>query len=343
MKMASRFWILCLAFALHSTAPKDAVAQRGWGNQLSSWNRTNGRDTLSPLKPLTQAAGAATVSVWVDSDMRAYGTVVSPTGFVITKASEIPESVTIRFGDGEAVNAQRVGLDRALDLALLRIQSSPRPAANWNATSVPSIGDFVLASKPTGARRLGVIGAPSRRIPSAGGAIGVQLGRRRGEAALGARVVRVYDASPGARAGLRAGDLITQINGVSVSDDAALVAQVKEMEAGDTALLNLVREGETLTVPLELGYRAIFDETDGNQMMSGETSDRRTGFERVLQHDIPLTANELGGPLVNLRGEVVGINIARVDRVTTYALPASLARQSAVRMIRDALRPAAQP
>ena len=166
----------------------------------------------------------------------------------------------------------------------------------------------------------------------------MQLGRRPGDGSIGARVIRVYDDSPGDRAGLQSGDLITDLNGSALQDEDALVAAVREMEAGDTALINVVRGDDKLTFPLELGYRAIFDENDSNQMMSGETSDRRTGFELVLQHDVPLTANEMGGPLINMRGEVVGINIARADRVTTYALPAHLARQSAARMIREALR-----
>jgi hypothetical protein len=32
----------------------------------------------------------------------------------------------------------------------------------------------------------------------------------------------------------------------------------------------------------------------------------------------------MGGPLFNLVGKCIGINIARVDRVSTYALPAYL-------------------
>jgi serine protease Do len=35
-----------------------------------------------------------------------------------------------------------------------------------------------------------------------------------------------------------------------------------------------------------------------------------------------------GGPLVNLDGQAVGLNIARADRVTTYALPARLVKQA---------------
>jgi serine protease Do len=34
-----------------------------------------------------------------------------------------------------------------------------------------------------------------------------------------------------------------------------------------------------------------------------------------------------GGPLVNLDGKAVGLNIARAGRVTTYALPAKLVKK----------------
>ena len=39
-----------------------------------------------------------------------------------------------------------------------------------------------------------------------------------------------------------------------------------------------------------------------------------------MQHDSPLMPEQCGGPLVNLRGEVVGLNIARAGRTASYAL-----------------------
>jgi serine protease Do len=44
-----------------------------------------------------------------------------------------------------------------------------------------------------------------------------------------------------------------------------------------------------------------------------------------------------GGPLVNLDGKAIGLNIARAGRVTTYALPARL-----VKRILDNLTPKAK-
>ena len=45
-----------------------------------------------------------------------------------------------------------------------------------------------------------------------------------------------------------------------------------------------------------------------------------------MQHDAVLSPQDCGGPLVDLDGKVVGINIARAGRVETYALPSKLAR-----------------
>jgi len=56
-------------------------------------------------------------------------------------------------------------------------------------------------------------------------------------------------------------------------------------------------------------------------------------FELALQHDTVLQNWQCGGPLVDLDGRAVGLNIARAGRVASYALPAEL-----VRSIYDNLR-----
>jgi serine protease Do len=61
--------------------------------------------------------------------------------------------------------------------------------------------------------------------------------------------------------------------------------------------------------------------------LAGEVSQRAEGFEQAIEHDTVLQPWLCGGPLVNLDGKAVGINIARASRVTTYALPPRLARQ----------------
>jgi S1-C subfamily serine protease len=73
---------------------------------------------------------------------------------------------------------------------------------------------------------------------------------------------------------------------------------------------------------VKLGHRAaVFERKSRNQLMSGSTSRRRVGFSEIIQHDIPLEAEFMGGPVLGLNGKALGINIARANRAETYLLP----------------------
>ena len=58
-------------------------------------------------------------------------------------------------------------------------------------------------------------------------------------------------------------------------------------------------------------------------MMAGAISKNRHGFSEALQHDMSLDVNEVGGPIVDLKGRVVGMNIARSGRIESMAIPAA--------------------
>lgn len=53
----------------------------------------------------------------------------------------------------------------------------------------------------------------------------------------------------------------------------------------------------------------------------------------VLQHDTPSRHTLMGGPLLNLKGELIGMNIARVNRAENYALPISVVQESVQRIL----------
>ena len=59
-----------------------------------------------------------------------------------------------------------------------------------------------------------------------------------------------------------------------------------------------------------------------HNQLGGPLSEHRTGFPTVLQHDTALRPEDCGGPLVDLDGKAVGINIARAGRTESYAVPA---------------------
>ena len=47
----------------------------------------------------------------------------------------------------------------------------------------------------------------------------------------------------------------------------------------------------------------------------------------MIQHDCTLRSSQCGGPLVDARGRVIGINIAKAGRVEMYALPIAIVQQ----------------
>ena len=63
----------------------------------------------------------------------------------------------------------------------------------------------------------------------------------------------------------------------------------------------------------------------------------------VLQHDTPSRYTLMGGPLLNLKGELIGMNIARVNRAENYALPISVVQESVKRILEKAQQQEKKP
>jgi serine protease Do len=70
--------------------------------------------------------------------------------------------------------------------------------------------------------------------------------------AVGAIVSDVNPDSPGGKAGLKTGDVITALNGKEVADAGELQMEVTQKQAGDTIHLEVARDGKTINVPVTL-------------------------------------------------------------------------------------------
>jgi serine protease Do len=74
--------------------------------------------------------------------------------------------------------------------------------------------------------------------------------------ASGAVVSQVDPNTPGAKAGLKVGDVITKIDGRDISDAGQLQVEVGQQQPGTTVHLEVMRDGKSITVPVtvaELG------------------------------------------------------------------------------------------
>lgn len=71
--------------------------------------------------------------------------------------------------------------------------------------------------------------------------------------ATGAVVTQVDANTPGAKAGLQIGDVITQLDGKSVTDAGELQMEVGQKHPGDTIQLAVLRDGKSMNIPVTLG------------------------------------------------------------------------------------------
>ena len=74
-----------------------------------------------------------------------------------------------------------------------------------------------------------------------------------GSTIAGAYIAAVGEGGAAATAGLREGDVVTEFNGVPITDQVDLTAQVRAAAAGSDATLTYVRDGKSTTVDVTLG------------------------------------------------------------------------------------------
>ena len=69
------------------------------------------------------------------------------------------------------------------------------------------------------------------------------------------RISSVIDDSPGAKAGLKAGDILMKLNGVDLTDLKVYTNELKKYKPGESVVFMILRDGKEMEVPVVLGAR----------------------------------------------------------------------------------------
>jgi len=278
-------------------------------------------DVKAAFRAVVAEAAKCAVRVKCDGKDAALGTIVGPDGWILTKASELKGKIVCRMRDQRELEAEYVGVHEPFDLAMLKVDAFDLPAIPWNKQP-PKVGQWVavpgLDDDPLA---VGVVSVPPRGIRPISGILGVVL--KSEEANKGALIEKVLPNSPAAKAGLKVNDLITHVNDKPTPDHTAAIAEVRQHRPGETVKVKLKRGDKELEFSVKLAALdtpATRKRNLQNSMGVG-VSKRRDGFPTVLQHDTVVRPVDCGGPLVDLSGKVVGVNIARGGRTETYAAP----------------------
>ncbi len=297
----------------------------------------NGEETLRAFAPISEATRYSIVKFNVDGTTVALGAIVDTNGLALTKASEIKKGkLTCWLAVDKEVDAAVIATDEEEDVALVRVQAAGLKPIRWAEGDV-AVGQWAItpgiAATP---HAVGIISALPRRIRPPRALIGVQFDF------IGS-APKIQELVPGLgaeKAGLKPGDLIVGVNHVTVTNRMQIVETLREFREGQTVKLRVRREEKEFDAEVRMMVPRAGEsgaETDPQQRRSrltGEVSQRAEGFEQAIEHDSVLHPWLCGGPLVNLDGKAIGLNIARAGRVTTYALPTRL-----VKRILDNLKP----
>jgi serine protease Do len=270
-----------------------------------------------------------------------YGVVISPQGHILTKASEFlewkkPAATVDRTNYPEV---KLLAVDQEWDVALVKIDAEGLiPVVYAPNSNVPQ-GTWVVANgatSRTNRRALaGIVSAKIREIPASGGAaLGVVLNAK-------SKSLEIEDvnAKSGAKeAGLQKGDVITTIAGKPVSKIQDIAEALKDRKAGSVVKITYRRNNEEREAEVRLSARSemFTEQMNRNDQMSGDYSKRRSGFPRILQHDILANSKIIGGPLLDLDGRCLGMNIARANRSETFAIPVEDLKALADRLMKQA-------
>ncbi|MEO8494002.1 MAG: trypsin-like peptidase domain-containing protein [Planctomycetota bacterium] len=290
---------------------------------LNSDRFVRGREVKTAFEPLASDVQKSIVEVLCNGKRVALGTVVA--GGVLTKASQLEDNLTCKTHDGRVLAARIGHVDTKEDLALLKLEEQldelPLPE---DATAV--VGSWLITPGLNGRPiSIGVSSVANRVIAGRPGVLGVQIDSDETRA----MIVKLFPNGGAAKAGLRENDVIVKVLSVDVSSIREIQAELAKHRAGEVVKATVLRDGEAVEFDIRLGaIEDVFwnDDRFGSGSLNGNLSWRRDDFPDVIQHDSVLQPEDCGGPVTDLSGRVVGINIARADRVATYALPMHVVR-----------------
>ncbi len=289
--------------------------------------RTNGPLMHALVAPTAEVLQKSSAVIFEGRNEEvSFGTIISADGLILTKASEIAEKkeLSARIDRRSYPLKEIIAIDPVWDVALIKVDAADLTPVPFAESSNIEIGTWCVANgAATRFQRrpmIGIISATTREIKADGGPV---LGIALNKDAKGLLIGEIPEKSSAHSAGLKKGDIVTHLDNQPMKKREDVAKFMENRKVGDEVEVTFLREGKEQKAKVTLAGRG---DTFGapatrNDAMSGEVSKRRSGFPRVLQHDIMGNNKTCGGPLLDLDGKCIGMNIARANRCESFAIP----------------------
>lgn len=292
---------------------------------------------LEAYQPIVEKLKDSTLHILGKNDTSlAYATIIDGRGFALTKWSEIKDHLDdISTCEDHASFTGKITVARKWkehDLALLQLETASSnlniPAIQWTSDSEPEIGTFLSTPEPHDSKPLyfGLYSVKTRSLSHKGTPF---LGISVGESSEGVIAEKIIPETAAEKSILQDGDQILELNDKKILGVSDFINKIASHKPGDEVTFLVRRDKEEFSVEINLGSlpESLVPEDSKRfermNSMGSSVSKVNDNFPSVFQHDMPLEPDEMGGPVVDIRGNVLGINIARGGRIKSYAIPST--------------------
>ncbi|MFO0941198.1 MAG: trypsin-like peptidase domain-containing protein [Pirellulales bacterium] len=244
------------------------------------------------------------------------GTFIAASNWVVSKNSAIGTDPSIVSG-GKKLVLSIVDRDESSDLVLLK-----SPELNIAGVTLPSEhklprrGAFLLTPDPNNEGLTSV--ASSTAFKSSREASRGYLGVKLDDNQQGGVILLEVNEGAARKAGLKTGDVILQVDQLAIKDRPQIIGYLQTLDPNTNIKAKVRRETTEFEMEIRLGAPPAESNHAADMM---EKSLRRDGFASVFSHDAIVKPEDCGGPVFDLDGNCIGINIARHSRVRAFAVP----------------------
>lgn len=253
------------------------------------------------------------------------GTLIKDSDIIVSKSSMVHGTPEVMISE-ELVVLEVISRVIEDDLVIMKA-----PLMNTSGVDLTSLvgqdldmGSFLMTPESEGDGLISIVSSKAFNSPKqqSRGYLGVVPvdAENRG----GAVLQEVTEDGAAKRAGLMAGDVITKMNETSIKTQIELRRFLGTLDPDATVEATIKRKDDELVKIIRLGSFPNMSNHAADRM---DKSGRRDGFPTVIPHDADLKPENCGGPLFDLEGRFVGLNIARNSRVRSYAIPASRVKE----------------
>lgn len=281
------------------------------------------------IQPVLVDVAKSSVRVWSGTRRLAYGTVVGDGSRILSKWSEIARArggLRVDAGN-ESRDVKLLGVYEDEDLVLLEVEGKPLKPIQWSYET-PKLGSFLAAPQPDGKlAAFGVVSVLSRNLRETDLAFLGVVGDP-AYSGQGVKVGGISEQSGAQAAGLKSGNIILKVGDRPISGLLELKNALTGTSPGDTVSLLVDVNGREKKIDVLLGNRPDMPNYFGGRLeqmerMGGPISQVRDSFTQVIQTDMRPKPNQIGGPVVDLKGRAIGITMARADRTRSFVMPAA--------------------